>query len=151
MNGTIGYLTDDFYETYSSQYLEMEKKPDRPYLHLVLSYKNKKVVIPFRSYIRHNYAFPTSDMDNSGTFNGLDFSKALIVEEKYLSTKPATINGKEHNIVKQNLYAIEIAFKKYVDLYKKNYIKINKGITHKAIIGMCNFSCLQYFHDEIGL
>lgn len=150
MDGNICYLTNEFYEKYSNTYLEMEKKIDRPYLHLVLSYKNNKVVIPFRHHISHKYCYPTSPIIK-GQCQGLDFSKALIVKEIYISSRLATIDSIEYNLVKQNLYTIEKEFKKYVHLYIKNYNKIQKGIEIPAIINICKFSCLQYFHNELEL
>lgn len=120
MNKIICYLTDEFYEKYSNAYLEMEKKKDRPYHHLILSYKENQVVIPFRHHISHKYCYPTSPIID-GKCQGLDFSKALIIDKQYISDKEATVDSKEYNIIKQNLYAIQIDFEKYVNLYKKNF------------------------------
>lgn len=150
MNKIICYLTDEFYEKYSNTYLEMEKKKDRPYHHLILSYKENQVVIPFRHHISHKYCYPTSSIID-GKCQGLDFSKALIIDKQYISNKEATVDSTEFNIIKQNLYRIQVDFEKYVNLYKKNFKKIQKGNKIASILNMCKFSCLQYFHNELEL
>ena len=150
MKAKVIFLTEEFYANHLHLYKEMEKKNDRPYLHLLIEYKGKKTVIPFRHHISHKYCYPTCPIID-GKCQGLDFSKALIIDKQYINDKEATVDSKEYNIIKQNLYAIQIDFEKYVNLYKKNFKKIQNGNKIFSILNMCKFSCLQYFHNELEL
>lgn len=151
MKAKIIFLTDEFFNNYMNIYKEMENKPERPYLHLLIEYQEKKVVIPFRHHISHKYCYPTSPVIN-GQCQGLDFSKALIIDEKYIDyfANP-TISKEEFGIIKSHIKTIHFNFEKYVIKYIKAYNKIQEGKGHKEHLNLCKYSCLQYFHKELGL
>lgn len=151
MKAKIIFLTNEFFDNYMNIYKEMENKPERPYLHLLIEYQEKKVVIPFRHHISHKYCYPTSPVIK-GQCQGLDYSKALIIDEKYIdSNKNPIVSKEEFSIIKSNIKTIHFNFEKYVNKYIKAFSKINEGKGHKEHYSLCNYSCLQYFHEEIGL
>ena len=151
MKAKVIFLTEEFYANHLHLYKEMEKKNDRPYLHLLIEYKGKKTVIPFRHHISHKYCYPTSPVIK-GQCQGLDYSKALIIDEKYIdNTRNPLVSKEEFSIIKSNIKTIHFNFEKYVNKYIKAFNKINEGKGHKEHYDICKYSCLQYFHKEIGL
>ena len=70
------FLSTKFYQQYnSSNYPEIEQKIDRPYVMLIVKIDNLTFAIPFRSHIKHQYAFMTDKINACG----IDYSKAVIV------------------------------------------------------------------------
>lgn len=121
------------------------RNPDRPYMHIVASYKGHNFLIPFRSKINHRHGF----IFNNKERKGLDFTKAIIMSDldkySYESEKP--IPQKHHDtIVKKQDFIIR-KFKKYVDEYCKYTIKTDEN--YLRIKG--RFSTLQNFHEELGI
>jgi protein AbiQ len=54
------FLSNQFYQQYnSSNCPEIEKKQNRPYIMLLVKIEDLTFAIPFRSNIRHKYAFMT--------------------------------------------------------------------------------------------
>lgn len=127
----------------------MEKKNHRPYLLLLIEYKGKKVVIPFRTYIKHKYCYPTLKAPTHKS--GLDYTKALIVEESYINYSQMYVSPEEFAIVKRKINTIVHNFEKYVEKYKKSHNKIKENKAHREDLLLCDFSCLKYFHEELEI
>ena len=93
----INYLSEDFFEKYDSKHFpEIEHKLNRPYLVLVLKVENNTYAIPFRTNVSHKacYRFKNSSRDTH-SFTGLDYSKAVVVnDDRYIGTA-AFIDEKE--------------------------------------------------------
>lgn len=104
------------------------------------------VAIPLRSNIKHPHAFWTDKTNNCG----LDFSKAVIINDKnkYIDfiTK-VLIRTKEFQAIKGKDHIITSKMKAYIKLYKKAYKSQN--IKRNALL--CKYSTLQYFHKELGI
>lgn len=138
------FLTDQFYSDYpNSIYPQIESKKNRPYAHIIVNTYEKLFCIPLRSNITHPHAYFT----NKKTRSGIDYSKAVIIEDmNYIDNDTKVflrqdefnkLRGKEHIIQKQ--------FRNYIELYKK--AKSDLTIPYRNEI--LKFSTLQYFEDKI--
>lgn len=90
MNSKIVFLTNSFYQDHPNPpFKEMEQKQNRPYIVFLVEIEGHTWAIPFRSHIRHGYAFFT-DAENKC---GIDYSKAVVVDrpELYRSTGASTL------------------------------------------------------------
>lgn len=139
------FLTTDFYNHYQTC-SEIEQKAYRPYAMVLVQYNGLDFAVPFRSHIDHEFAHYT---DNEKT-KGLDFSKAVpILSSTYIDTKkyPLTISKDERAALFNKAEQVENELRDYIEKYKKasskQHILDNQRI--------CRYSCLQYFHQEIGL
>ena len=138
-------LSQEFYQDYPANlFPEMEQKPSRPYVVLLVEINGLKFAIPLRTNIRHAYCykFRKSDREtNSST--GIDYSKAVIIKkDSYLSEK-ADINDKEYLELQQKAFFILKQFKKYID----DYIAFKKNGGNDYIVKRYAFSTLKYFDD----
>lgn len=117
----LHYLTDEFYQKYNRKdYPEIETKCERPYMVLLITIDDNTFAIPFRTNIRHKYCykFKNSNRDTDAV-TGLDFTKAVVVnDEKYIGDL-ATIDNKEYIELNSKYYFIISKFKKYLDGYKE--------------------------------
>ena len=95
---TLNKLSIDFYTDYSSvQYPEIEFKPSRPYVVMVVEIDGNKFALPLRTNIRHDYCYKfknTGRSTNSAT--GIDFTKAVIVNDAKYIGEATTIDNKEY-------------------------------------------------------
>lgn len=146
---SLNYLSTDFYDKYDSKnYPEIEHKASRPYLVMLIKIGTNTYAIPFRTNIRHRYCykFKTSDR-NTQSITGLDYTKAVIINDmKYIGNK-ATIDNKEFVELNNKYFFIVKQFKKYVDGYRR-YIngELNTFEQRKY-----QFSTLKYFHKEMNI
>lgn len=139
------FLTNNFYDDYS-HCVEMERKKDRPYaLVCIIKYGNFLFAIPIRHNINHPYKIST--IGNQG----LDLTKAVIIDlinsEKYIENYTAFINKLEFEILEKKEKFIIKKMENYIKIYKKA-LK-NQQIKRNEIL--CKMSCLQYFHNELGI
>lgn len=140
----FSFLSKKFYEKYGA-YSEIEKKEGRPYVVHLIKIGENNFAIPLRSHIHHPHAFITDKKIGAG----LDYSKAVIItDEEYidLSKKP-TIRSEEFKVLKGKEYIIQKQFSKYLELYIKAYM--HQDIQRNKIL--CQYSCLQYFHEELEI
>lgn len=146
---SLNYLSSDFYYKYNSKnYPEIECKPSRPYLVMLIKIDKNTYAIPFRTNIRHKYCYKfkhSNRMTNSVT--GLDYTKAVIVNDSIYIGSGATIDNKEFVELNNKYYFIVKQFKKYVDGYS-DYVneKLNEYEKRKY-----QYSTLKYFHNELDL
>lgn len=82
------FLTEDFFNRHSSsEFPEMLRKSDRPYVQLTIPCNHKLWAVPLRSYINHEFAF----WSNKKELCGLDFTKAVPIELKDIDTTHSPI------------------------------------------------------------
>lgn len=146
-NYKINYLTEQFYIDYDkANYPEIESKSDRPYMVMLIRVENNTFAVPFRTRITHknSYRFTnTSRVTDKAT--GLDFTKAVIVNDSKYIGAPARVDDSEYNELDINHYIIIKRFKKYVN----RYIKYKKGLLPSQVAGDYKYSTLKYFHKEL--
>jgi len=105
--------------------------------------------IPLRSNLNHTNGFKTISMEIEGqiVWNGLDYSKALIVESDNIGT--TSFNTKyqeEFDKIQENKDKIKSEF----EIYVSNYIKcVERGTS--STDRRFKFTTLQYFHSELGI
>lgn len=135
-------LENNFYKDYSNC-SEILKKTNRPYAVFLIKLNNLTFAVPVRSHITHKYSIKT--IGNKG----LDFSKAVVINDiqRYISKKHAYIDNHEYQIIMEQKWKISKKMEDYIKKYKKA-LK-NPSIPANRIL--CNSSCLQYFHTELGI
>ena len=148
-NYQLNYLSAKFYEVYNPQnYPEIEHKESRPYMVLLLQSDKNTFAIPFRTNISHNncYRFKNSTRPTE-TVTGLDYSKAVIVNQEEYIGQSARINDKEYVELNDNYQYIIRQFRKYVT----DYVAYVNGKTNYYNAKKFQFTTLKYFHNELGL
>lgn len=145
----LNYLSEAFYAKYNStDYPEIEHKIGRPYMVMLIKINDNTFAVPFRTNIKHkqSYKFKSTDRaTNSST--GLDFTKAVIVNNiSYIGTE-ARIGDKEYIELDTKHYIIIKRFKKYVD----DYIKLKNSLLPQQVAVNYKYSTLKYFHRELGI
>lgn len=145
----LKYLSEAFYQKYNPvNYPEIEQKKERPYMVMLIKIENNTFAIPFRTNVRHTacYKFKNSSR-NTQSSTGLDYSKAVIVNDaKYLGNT-ATIDNKEYIELNSKFYFIIRQFNSYLDGYKK----FINGELNEYEAKKYQFSTLRYFHNELGI
>ena len=139
MNSRIAFLSDSFYRDHPNPpFKEMEQKQNRPYIVFLVEIEGHIWAIPFRSHIRHAYAFFT-DPDNRC---GIDYSKAVVVDRpEYIDqqTRPH-LRQNEFEVLRGNEFAVQKGFEKYIKLYKK---AVRSG--HSRYQSLIKYSTLQNY------
>ncbi len=146
---TLNKLSKDFYAKYPpEQYPELEHKQNRPYIVMVVVIDGNKYALPFRTNIRHDYCYKfkkTGRATNSST--GIDFTKAVIVNDPALIGAATMIDNKEYVELSQKFYFIVGKFKKYLE----DYLKYRREGGNEYVRRKYLYSTLQYFNEELGL
>lgn len=98
------FLTKDYFNQHpSSEFPEMLRKSDRPYVQLTISCNHQLWAVPLRSYINHEFAF----WSNKKELCGLDFTKAVPIELKDIDTTHSPIIRRhEFNALKEKEFKI---------------------------------------------
>ena len=139
MNYRIAFLSDSFYRDHPTPpFKEMEQKQNRPYIVFLVEIEGHIWAIPFRSHIRHAYAFFT-DRENKC---GIDYSKAVVVDRpEYIDqqTRPH-LRQNEFEALRGNEFAVQKGFEKYIKLYKK---AVRSG--HSRYQSLIKYSTLQNY------
>jgi len=142
-------LSAAFY-TQFGQCEEILTKENRPYYVLLLELDGLTYAIPLRSNITHPYCFIADN--SSGQNSGLDYSKAVVINNfiQYIDPAPVTIRQHEYNVYKQREHLIRKQFSSYVALYKK---EIRRRLKNPVlpVSALCRYASLKYFHKELGL
>lgn len=147
VNYKLNYLSEEFFNKYnSSEYTEIENKNNRPYMVILVNIQNNTFAIPFRTNIPHNncYKFKNSSrLTNSVT--GLDYTKAVIVnDDKYIGDA-ARIDDKEYVELNKNYHFIIKQFRKFV----LDYIKFINGKQSHYAEKKFRYTTLKYFENEL--
>lgn len=145
----LNYLSPAFYKRYSpDKYPEIENKENRPYMVLLLKVDENTFAIPFRTNVKHNncYKFKTSTR-STDSITGLDYSKAVIVNEDGYIGEAARINDAEYTELDTNYHIIIKRFTTYV----RGYIKYVNKTRNEYQAFKYKYTTLQYFHKELGV
>ena len=116
-------LSPQFYTAYpAAQYPEILIKQGRPYSCLLIEYLDDLFLcIPFRSYVRHKYAYHFKQSVRSRQRrSGLDYTKLVLIQnDAYLDTAtPAVVDQDEYKEAVQNLPRIVQEVYAYLSDYK---------------------------------
>ena len=135
------FLTDAFYKRYKGCD-EIEQKDTRPYIRVEVDLNGVTWAIPMRSNINHPHVIWTDKPNRCG----IDFSKAVVVEEpkQYISGVKPHIRENEFKVLKQiSEHRIKQRLEKYIRDYQK--AKENPDIPRNERLLEC--STLQYFEE----
>ncbi len=145
----LNYLSPEFYCEYNSNdYPEIENKENRPYMVVLIKIENNTFAVPFRTNVPHNncYKFKKSTRPTN-TVTGLDYTKAVIVNDSKYIGAAARINDKEYIEFNTNYSFIVKQFKKFVF----DYIKFANGKTNYYSAKKFKYTTLKYFHEQLGI
>lgn len=147
-------LTDDFYSAYPNPpFKEILKKEQRAYNCLLFqTHYDYFICIPYRTEIRHEYAFHfTTTTRSKAHKSGLDYSKIVIIEKTdYIDSTNAIIDKDEFNETMVNLERIKGEALKFVEDYVE-HVKGIKLLHKREFSRRYGFSPLRYFHKELGI
>ena len=145
----LNYLSQLFYEVYNSaEYPEIEHKETRPYMVLLVRIEDNTFAIPFRTNISHNncYKFKHSTRPTEAV-TGLDYTKAVIINDELYIGESARINDKEYIELNDNYKFIVKQFSKFL----ADYIAFANGKNNYYNLMKFRFTTLKYFHKELGI
>ena len=108
-------LNSNFYNKYLDKE-EILKKQNRPYVIFVVNINNIDWAIPFRSNIRHKYAYMTDKTNN----NGIDFTKAVVIDiNNDIDSQNVQIRQVEFNKIKGKEHVIKNDFQNFLKRFEK--------------------------------
>ena len=105
-NYKLNYLSAAFYAAYDRvRFPEIENKDSIPYIVVLVKVENNTFAVPFRTNVKHNnfYKFKTSTR-STNTVTGIDYTKAVIVNDSNYIGSAARINDKEYNELDANFH-----------------------------------------------
>lgn len=139
----LRYLTDEFYRHYNKEeYPEIEAKMNRPYMVLLIKIDNNTFAIPFRTNIRHSFCYKFKKSNRStSSVTGLDFTKAVVVNNASYIGARATIDNKEFVELNNKFYFIISKFRNYLS----GYYKYVEGEASEYESKKYRYSTLRYF------
>ena len=134
-------LKQEFYHKYPADiYPEiLQKGENRHYLVLLLRVNGRLYAIPFRSNIKHKFCFKIRN--NRGLQEGLDYTKALMLEEEDID-REAHLRPNTLPQIDQNINLIIRDFTDFLSLYKRIRSGEKAGVTESNILSM---TTLKYF------
>lgn len=139
------FLTKEFYEDYPyDKYPEIEQKPTRPYIQVVVEIEAVQFAIPLRSDINHPHVIWTDKLNHCG----VDFSKAVVITNanRYIDfSKDPYIRPNEFDALRGKDHKIKEKMIRYIAEYKKAKCDLSDPINKK----LCSYSTLQYFEKNI--
>lgn len=148
-------LTKQFYNDYPNPpYKEIVRKDNRPYNCLLIqSSYGYFVCIPYRSHIKHKYAYKfKNSLRSKRTDSGLDYSKIVIVKDtKYIGAEDAMIDKDEYNETRANIEYIKKDSQLYIEDYVNYIMGRSSKYDEKEFARIYKYSTLQYFHEELGI
>lgn len=146
----ISYLTQEFYENFpKDKYPEIERKSERPYIVFIVVINDNTFALPFRTNIIHNYCYKFKKTNRkTNNASGIDFTKAVIVNDKKYIGSEALIDKLEYKELIRKIYFI---YKKFSNFVQGYIDMVNKSIKDEHIINKYKFSTLKYFNKELGL
>lgn len=145
----LNYLSAKFYNKYNSvEYPEIEHKAHRPYIVLLIKIDNNTFALPLRTNIKHSscYKFQYSSRPTD-SITGIDFSKAVIVNNSEYIGEAAEMDNKEYVELNDRIAFIISKFRTYIKGYH-TYIS-GKANEHQA--KKYRYTTLKYFHKELGI
>jgi protein AbiQ len=139
-------LTDDAYKKIVLLEETLEKR-ERGYGIVEIVVNDLTFAVPFRSNMTHKHGFRT--VFHNGQWNGLDYSKAVIIEESDLEKEAFKFRrNDEYTKVKNNKEKINKNFKKYVNGYIAYMENPNDSRLSFRVFG---FTTLVNYHAELQI
>lgn len=139
-------LTDEAYSRVVNLSETLHKR-ERGYGVVQIEVNNILFAIPFRSRMTHRHGFKT--IQHNGYWNGIDYSKAVIIEKSDL--KPGAFkfrSQEEHKKVKANKEKIQKQFEDYVNRYIQHHDKEKEP---DLIFRYFGHTTLVNYHHELGI
>lgn len=139
----IKYLSEKFYIDYPiDKFPELELKGDRPYVIFVVKINDHTFGIPFRTNIKHNYCYKFKKSGKkTDSITGLDFSKAVVVDnEEYIGTD-AVVDKLEFNELSSKIIFIKKKFANYFN----NCLKYLLNPDDDNVAKKYRYTTLAYF------
>lgn len=137
------FLTPAFYKDYA-HCVEIEQKPTRPHIRVIVRAEGIDFAVPFRSHINHPHALLTDKANKSG----LDFSKAIVITDyaRYVDTQSSPhIRPNEFNALRGKEFLAEQGMLRYLKQYRKALA--NPTVPRNSTL--LKYSTLQYFSEYI--
>lgn len=140
----IRLLSNKFFKDYpKDKYPEISNKNNRPYLVFLFTIDDKLFALPFRSNIKHNYCYKFKNTNRTtNTRTGIDFTKAIIIENKEYLGSVAYIDNLEFMELNSKFYFIKEKFKTFY----KRYLSYQSD--NKYMSPYIKYSTLQYFLNK---
>lgn len=145
----LHYLSENFYDTYNADvYPEIEHKTQRPYIVLLIQIDDNTFALPLRTHIKHSscYKFQYSSRPTD-SITGIDFSKAVIVNNASYIGDIAEMDNKEYVELNDRIAFIISKFRTYL----KGYYTFIAGKAPQQQAKKYKYTTLQYFHKELGI
>ena len=145
----LHYLSAEFYKKYNaSDYPEIEHKIQRPYIVLLVKVDDNTFALPLRTNIKHSncYKFQYSSRPTD-SITGIDFSKAVIVNNEQYIGEAAEIDNKEYVELNDRIAFIISKFKTFI----KGYYLYAAGKANEYQAKRYKYTTLKYFHKELGI
>ena len=143
---TLNKLSADFYKDFSKDaYPEIERKPSRPYVVMIIKIEGTRFALPLRTNIRHNccYKFKNTGR-NTRASTGINFTKAVVIsDEKYIG-EAVTIDNEEFAELKRKFYFLISQFKRYLS----DFIRYREEGGDEFAARRFRFTTLRYFENE---
>ncbi len=134
-------LNSNFYNKYLDKE-EILKKQNRSYVIFIVNINNIDWAIPFRSNIRHKYAYMTDKINN----NGIDYTKAVVIDiNTDIDSQNVQIRQIEFNKLKGKEHVVKKEFQNFLKRFEK---AINKPEI-KEYKKLLTYSSLVYFLEEV--
>ena len=134
-------------------YKEILKKHKRAYNCLLFqTHYDYYICVPYRSEIRHNYAYKFKHSKRSQyRKSGLDYTKIIIIREKeYIDVKDTIIDKDEFKETVVNIEKIKQEALDFVEAYIK-HIKGEVVLHNSEFERRYKYSPLKYFHREMNI
>lgn len=136
-------MTSEAYQRLSHGRVQVLQK-NRGYGVISVQVNDLIFAVPLRSNLNHANGFKTIFFRNQ--WNGLDYSKALLVDSSDLMSEAfRPRDAKEYKKIQSNKEKITREFRSYVDEY---IYSVKSGEANERKF---RFTTLQYFHKELGL
>ena len=147
-------LTQKFYRDYPNPpFTELMTKDARSYNCLLVetSY-DYFICIPYRTEIRHKYAYKFTGTQRSMHHkSGLDYTKIIIIKNpEYVDNKDSLIDKDEYNETIIHIDTIVNNAVKYVEGYV-NHCNRTKELHNREFSRKYGYTTLKYFHKELGI
>lgn len=145
----IKCLSNNFSLKYPiSLYPEFEEKDNRPYVVFLMRIEDHTFALPFRTNMNHKYGYKfKTSLKETNTGTGLDFTKAVIVDDSSLIGNNAMVDKNEYIELSEKHYFIRNKFIKYL----RNYEKYVNGELDEYQSKAYQYSTLKYYHKELKI
>ena len=141
------FLKQSFFDRHKDHKEILTNKAGRPYLSFIIECNGTIFAIPFRTNIKHPYAFTFKKSgrisDEKKGLPGIDFTKAVVIQQSDIECQ-CTIDKKEWVELNKNLMTIATNFIEYL---KKFADSLESGAFSKLPI--FKYSSLQYFINDV--